>query len=94
MASQERIPSFYECSPLLGFFVCKKRQKNCRLDELSPDINKYVLKRCIHHSNNTNYSQILIIAPTSKALDLLLKQSLLGIVVFYTQKTHSRGEHS
>ena len=36
----------------------------------------------------------LIIAQTSKALDLLLEQSPLGIVVFYTQKTPKRGEHS
>jgi hypothetical protein len=28
------------------------------------------------------------------ALDLLLKQSLFSIVVFYTQKTPKRGEHS
>ena len=43
------------------------------------------------------YSLILIFAQTLKALDLLLKQSLLGIVdivVFYTQKTFSRGKHS
>jgi hypothetical protein len=33
------------------------------------------------------YSQVLIIGRTLKALDLLLKQSLLGSVVFYTQKT-------
>ena len=40
------------------------------------------------------YSLILIIARTLKALNLLLKQSLLGIVIFYTQKTPKRGEHS
>ena len=28
------------------------------------------------------------------ALDLLLKQSLIGIVVFYTEKTPKRGKHS
>ena len=47
-----------------------------------------------YHSNNTIYSQILIIAQTWKTLDLLLKQSLPGIVVFYKQKTPKRGEHS
>ena len=47
-----------------------------------------------HHSNNTIYSQILMIALTLKALDLLLKQSLHGIVVFYTQKNTQRGKHS
>ena len=38
--------------------------------------------------------QILIISQTLKALDLLLKQSLQDIVVFYTQKTVKRGKHS
>ena len=53
-----------------------------------------MFKKCIHHSNNTRYSQLLIIAQTSKALDLLLKQSPLDIVVFYTQKTSKRGKHT
>ena len=39
----------------------------------------------------TRYSQILIIAQTSKALYLLLKQSPRGIIVFYGQKTPKRG---
>ena len=51
-------------------------------------------KKCIHHSNNTRYSQILIIAQTLKALDLLLKQSIYGIVIFLHKKTPKRGEHS
>ena len=39
------------------------------------------------------YSHILIIARTLKALYLLLKQSLLGIVSFYTQKTFMRSRN-
>ena len=48
-------------------------------------------KEYIHHSNNTRYTQILIVAHTLKALDLLLRH---GIVVVYTQKTPSRDKHS
>ena len=36
MSSQVTIPSFYECSPLLGVFLCvKNANKICRLGELS-----------------------------------------------------------
>ena len=56
--------------------------------------NKYLRYVFTIQSIQDTYSQILIIAQTLKALDLLLKQSLLGIVVFYTHKTPKRGEHS
>ena len=46
-------------------------------DGLQPKIRAGII-------NEHECSQILIIAQTSKALDLLLKQSPLGIVVFYT----------
>ena len=46
------------------------------------------------YSNNIRDRQILIIVQTLKALYLLLKQSFLGIVVFYAQKTPKRGERS
>ena len=67
--------------------------KNCQnlFGKIPPDINKY-LRNVFITGNNIRYSQILIIDQTLKALDLLLKQALL--VVFYTQKTSSRGEHS
>ena len=44
----------------------------------------------------TTGSQILTIALTLKALDFLLKKSVLTTDIFYTQKKtqESRGEHS
>ena len=55
--------------------------------KIAPDINEYLRNVFTIHTN----SQILIIAQTLKALDLLLKQSLLGIVVFYTKKNTQEG---
>ena len=44
-----------------------------------------------HNSNDTTWSQILIIAQTLKALDFLLKKSVLTTVVFYTHKKTQEG---
>ena len=54
--------------------------------KIAPDINIY-LTNVITIQEKTRYSQILIIAKTLKALDLLLKKFLLGIVT----KKHPRG---
>ena len=51
--------------------------------KFAPDDNEY-LRNTYSHSDNTRYSQT--IAQTLKALDLLLMQSLHGIIVVYTQK--------
>ena len=39
-----------------------------------------------HHSNNTTESQILTIAQTLKAIDFLLKESVLITFIIYTKK--------
>ena len=54
--------------------------------KIAPDINIY-LTNVITIQKKPRYSQILIIAKTLKALDLLLKKCLLGIVT----KKHLRG---
>ena len=54
-------------------------------------INKYVINIYIHHSNNTTGNQILIITQTLKALDFLLKKSVLTTVIFYTDRKTREG---
>ena len=50
------------------------------------------VNKWIYHSINTTWSQILIIDQILKALDFLLKKSVLTIVVFYTQKKTQEGQ--
>ena len=49
-----------------------------------------MFKKCIHHSNNTRYSQILIIAQTLKALDFFTK-AISPWYFRFTHKKHPRG---
>ena len=64
------------------------------ISKIAPDINKYLRNVFTIQTIQDMYSQILIIAQTLKALDFLLKKSVLTTVVFYTQKRPRRGEHS
>jgi len=60
--------------------ICCENYTKVRRIKITCSCDAKICKKCIHYSNNTRYSQILIITQTLKALDLLLKQSLLGIV--------------
>ena len=62
--------------------------------KIAPDINKYLRNVFTIQTKQDIAKFWYIITQTLKALDLLLKQSLLGIVVFYTKKTPKWGEHS
>ena len=61
--------------------------------KIAPDINEYLRNVFNIQTIQDIHSQILMIAQTLMVLDLLLKQSFLGIV-FCVQKTPSRGKHS
>ena len=50
--------------------------------------------KSIHHSNNTTWSQTLIIAQTLKALHFLLNKSVLTLLFFTHKKRLRRGKHS